>query len=97
MMEIYRRGRLSGPDPRIGYSLRLPLEARGGSCQIEGQKHRPCVVVLCVEEIDGEKVVTVAPVTHNPRRIPIKPSHSRQPHVGDWTLTRKKTGSWPRR
>jgi hypothetical protein len=32
--------------------------------QTEGQKHRPCVVVLCVEEIDGEKVVTVAPITH---------------------------------
>lgn len=33
--------------------------------QIEGQKHRPCVVVLCVEEVDGEKVVTVAPITHS--------------------------------
>ena len=38
--------------------------------QIEGQKHRPCVVVLCVEEVDGEKVVTVAPITHSPPANP---------------------------
>ena len=48
----------------IRYAYLWKREADRG--QIEGQKHRPCVVVLCVEEVDGEKVVTVAPVTHNP-------------------------------
>ena len=30
----------------------------------EGQKRRPCVVVVCVENVDGEQIVTVAPITH---------------------------------
>ena len=46
----------------IRYSYLWKREADQG--QVEGQKHRPCVVVLCVEEIDGEKAVTVAPITH---------------------------------
>lgn len=52
------------------YSYLWKREADQG--QTEGQKHRPCVVVLCVEEIDGEKVVTVAPITH------VKPDHPEQ-------------------
>jgi hypothetical protein len=32
----------------------------------EGTKDRPCVVVLAVSEEEGERVVTVAPVTHAP-------------------------------
>jgi hypothetical protein len=48
----------------IRYSYLWKREADRG--QVEGQKHRPCVVVLCVEEVDGEKVVTVAPITHSP-------------------------------
>ena len=48
----------------IRYAYLWKREADRG--QIEGQKHRPCVVVLCVEEVDGEKVVTVAPITHSP-------------------------------
>lgn len=47
----------------IRYSYLWKREADQG--QVEGQKHRPCVVVLCVEDIDGEKVVTVAPITHS--------------------------------
>lgn len=34
----------------------------------EGIKDRPCVVVLAVREEEGERVVTVAPVTHTPPR-----------------------------
>lgn len=47
----------------IRYSYLWKREADRG--QVHGQKDRPCVVVLCVDEIDGEKVVTVAPVTHS--------------------------------
>lgn len=46
----------------IRYSYLWKREADQG--RIEGQKHRPCVVVVCVEDVDGEKVVTVAPITH---------------------------------
>lgn len=31
----------------------------------EGQKVRPCVVVLAVEQSEGKMLVTVAPVTHS--------------------------------
>lgn len=47
----------------IRYSYLWKREADQG--RVEGTKHRPCVVVLCVEEIDGERVVTVAPITHS--------------------------------
>lgn len=33
-----------------------------------GIKDRPCVVVLAVREEEGERVVTVAPITHTPPR-----------------------------
>lgn len=46
----------------IRYSYLWKREADQG--QVEGSKHRPCVVVLCVEQLEGELVVTVAPVTH---------------------------------
>lgn len=46
----------------IRYSYLWKRESDQG--QTEGRKHRPCVVVLCVELIDGEMVVTVAPITH---------------------------------
>ena len=52
----------------IRYAYLWKPEADRG--QIEGQKHRPCVVVLCVEEVDGEKIVTVAPITHSPPSDP---------------------------
>jgi hypothetical protein len=45
----------------IRYAYLWKREADQG--QIEGQKDRPCVVVVCIEEVDGEKVVTVAPIT----------------------------------
>lgn len=46
----------------IRYSYLWKREAVQG--KTEGQKRRPCVVVLCIEEVDGEKIVTVAPITH---------------------------------
>ncbi|WP_245162542.1 type II toxin-antitoxin system PemK/MazF family toxin [Brevundimonas sp. AJA228-03] len=36
----------------------------------EGRKDRPCVIVLSVEDRDGQTIVTVAPVTHAPPRYP---------------------------
>ena len=36
----------------------------------EGVKDRPCVVVLAVRHHAGERIVTVAPVTHTPARRP---------------------------
>ena len=48
----------------IRYAYLWKREADKG--QTEGLKARPCVVVLCVEEVDGETVVTVAPITHSP-------------------------------
>jgi hypothetical protein len=32
--------------------------------EVEGRRRRPCAVVVCVEDVDGETVVTVAPLTH---------------------------------
>lgn len=47
----------------IRYCYLWKREADQG--HIEGHKNLPCVVVLCVEEVDGERVVTVAPITHS--------------------------------
>lgn len=56
------------PAPRpglvIGYAYLWLDEHRRG--QAEGDKDRPCVIVLSVENDAGEIVVAVAPVTHSP-------------------------------
>lgn len=67
----------------IRYAYLWKREADRG--QIEGQKHRPCVVVVCVEEIDGEKIVTVAPITHSP------PDHPEQA-IALTAATRRRLG-----
>jgi PemK-like, MazF-like toxin of type II toxin-antitoxin system len=36
----------------------------------EGIKDRPCVVVLAVARDEGDTMVTVAPITHTPPRMP---------------------------
>ena len=36
----------------------------------EGVKDRPCVIILAVEESDGDCMVTVAPVTHSAPSMP---------------------------
>lgn len=36
----------------------------------EGVKDRPCAVILVTQDADGERVVTVLPVTHAPPRDP---------------------------
>jgi len=52
----------------IRYSYLWKREADLG--QVERQKHRPCVVVVCVQQVDEELVVTVAPITHTPPADP---------------------------
>ena len=41
--------------------------------QLEGQKHRPCAIVVCVEQSGGDRIVTVAPIT---RRRPTNPAQA---------------------
>lgn len=52
----------------IRYAYLWRDEARAG--RDEGAKDRPCVIVLAVDDQDGRKVVTVAPVTHRPPDSP---------------------------
>ena len=51
----------------IGYAYLWEREAREG--QADGAKDRPCVVILAVEDRDGERIVHVAPITHTPPRL----------------------------
>ena len=58
------------PEPGlvISYSyLWLSEHNRGRE---EGVKNRPCVIVLAIQEIGGQTIVTVAPVTHS---VPLRP------------------------
>ena len=56
------------PEPKVGlvicYAYLWRDEARRGL--EEGRKDRPCVVVVAREDVDGQTVVTVAPITHAP-------------------------------
>lgn len=46
----------------ISYSYLWRYEHQSGT--EEGQKNRPCVIVIAVEKQDGNTVVTVVPITH---------------------------------
>jgi hypothetical protein len=50
----------------ISYAYLWRDEARAG--RDEGFKARSCVVVHAVEDVEGDRIVTVAPVTHSPTR-----------------------------
>lgn len=52
----------------IRYAYLWQREAERG--KIEGQKHRPCAIVLAVERAEGELVVTVAPITRKKPKNP---------------------------
>jgi hypothetical protein len=52
----------------IRYSYLWKREAEAG--QIEGQRHRPCAIVVAVVQEEGEWVVTVAPVTRERPKNP---------------------------
>ena len=52
----------------IGYAYLWRDEALAG--REEGRKDRPCVIILSVENKDGQVVVTVAPITHSQPTTP---------------------------
>jgi mRNA-degrading endonuclease toxin of MazEF toxin-antitoxin module len=59
------------PEPGlvISYAYLWHHEHQAG--REEGQKNRPCVIVLAVErDADGTLVVTVLPITHSPPHDP---------------------------
>ena len=66
---------VDNPQPLPGLVIRYAYlrkrEADAG--QIEGQKHRPCAIVVAVVQEQGEGVVTVAPIT---RRRPQDPDRA---------------------
>ena len=51
----------------IGYAYLWEREARAG--RDEGAKDRPCVIILAVEDRNGDRIVHVAPITHAPPRV----------------------------
>lgn len=60
---------MGSPEPEAGlvisYSYLWSDEAAEG--HVEGRKHRPCAIVLVVQQAEGRgPVVTVAPITHSP-------------------------------
>jgi hypothetical protein len=58
------------PDPQPGLVISYAYLWRNQQDQgrDEGVKDRPCVVVLAVRQEEGERIVTVAPITHTPPR-----------------------------
>lgn len=56
------------PDPEpgmvIGYAYLWRNEALAG--REEGRKDRPCVIVISTFVTGGQRIVTVAPITHSP-------------------------------
>lgn len=62
------------PEPQPGlvirYSYQWWNQARRG--QEEGEKDRPCAIILTVLEADGRKRVLLAPITHTPPGDPAR-------------------------
>ena len=60
------------PQPVVGlvlrYSYLWDVEYRRG--QEEGVKDRPCAVILVTANEDGERVITVLPISHSPPSDP---------------------------
>ena len=94
------------PDPKpglvINYSYLWRDEARSG--QEEGRKDRPCVIILAVQDVEGEQVVTVAPITHSEPSIANTAIELPQPvkrHLGlddlrSWVVTTEVNRfTWP--
>lgn len=54
------------PAPEVGlvvsFAYLWTRERQAGST--EGTKNRPCVIVTAVEQVDGQIIVTVSPITH---------------------------------
>ncbi|WP_293461251.1 hypothetical protein [Phenylobacterium sp.] len=78
------------PEPGlvIRYSFLWREQADRG--QDEGEKDRPCAIVMTAQGDQGDTVVIVLPVTHTPPVVPISPSRFQRPRrlVSDWTISR---------
>jgi hypothetical protein len=61
---------LPAPQPGLVINYAYLWSDEAGRGLREGRKDRPCVVVLSVEDRQGGKWVTVAPVTHSPPAEP---------------------------
>lgn len=94
------------PEPVSGLVIRYGYlwedEYKRG--QDEGVKERPCAVILVTVNEDGERVVTVLPITHTPPRDPalaveIPPAVKRRLKLDDersWVvLTEANRFVWP--
>ena len=55
------------PAPEVGLVVSFAClwrhEQQSGNT--EGSKNRPCVIVTAIEEVEGQTVVTVSPITHS--------------------------------
>ncbi|AXQ28802.1 hypothetical protein D0B54_08945 [Solimonas sp. K1W22B-7] len=94
------------PTPIPGLVLRYTYlwKSEFDEGKVDGRKHRPCVVVVCVEDVDGHKVVTVAPITHTPpedssRAIELTPATRRRLGLDEeknWIIaTEVNSFDWP--
>lgn len=61
------------PEPGLVISYSYLWKHEHNTGLNEGRKKRPCVIILAVEEKNGRKIVTVAPITHTK---PIKTARS---------------------
>lgn len=94
------------PEPVAGLVIRYAYlwldEYRQG--REEGVKDRPCAIILVSEDRDGDKIVTVLPVTHSPPKdarlaIEIPPATKarlRMDTAPSWiVLTEANRFAWP--
>lgn len=60
------------PEPIPGLVIRYAYlwQREAALGKIEGQKHRPCAIVVAVQKEEGELVVTVAPITRKRPKNP---------------------------
>lgn len=63
---------MSFPVPVPGLVIRYSFLWRDAAAKgrEEGEKDRPCAVVLVTSDADGEKIVLVLPITHSPPTNP---------------------------
>ena len=76
------------PKPALVIRYAYLWHSRAIAGQVEGEKDRPCAVVLNQETKDGEIIVTVAPITHSPpiRKsdgVPLPPSTKKRLGLDD--------------
>jgi hypothetical protein len=52
------------PEPGLVISYAYLWRSENAQGRQEGVKDRPCVIILAVRQVEGQTIVTVAPVTH---------------------------------